>query len=80
MHARRDRAILAASGAAPLALAGALLAGLATSAGTDEPRRAGGVATAATCTPTGALGVTARVRVLLCASTATDPQPRWRTP
>jgi hypothetical protein len=129
MHVRRDRYLIAASGAAALVLAGAgaSLAALATSTNTDGARRQVGdvvssrsvdsaspdpaapdpgaapgtaasraaappvpgagpdryahdVTEAAACSPPGALGFTAQVRVLRCASTATDSLPRWRTP
>jgi hypothetical protein len=38
------------------------------------------VRTGATCAPAGARGFTSHVQLVVCATTATDPHPRWRRP
>ncbi len=57
-----------------------------TSARTGAPAAIGGdgyvrnVEPGASCDAPGARGFTPQLRLTLCATTATDPHPRWRTP
>lgn len=69
-----------ARGAAPYSGAPSRSMGAVSPTATAGDRYAHNVTAGAACSPLGASGFTAQVRLLRCATTSTDPHPRWRAP